>query len=101
MSIFTSLEALFSKLDSEAAQTLEGRDMKPLAEPLQKLLFQHDVNAYMESIRLQRAKALLALSTTPLTTLVREVISADAVAAEIAKEPASVVQDVLRKVPGS
>jgi hypothetical protein len=98
LSTFTVLEALFRKLDSVSALKAEGHDTQPQSELTHKLLFQHDANAYMESIRLQRAKALLALSKIPWLAFVRIVLKPDVVVAEISKAPSSAVQDILRRV---
>jgi AcrR family transcriptional regulator len=98
LSIFASLEKLFDKLDEGAVRRLDEHNFIPLAETAHRLLFQHDSNAYMESIRNQRAKALLALSKVPLPSLVQGIVKADAITAEISREPSAAVQDILRQV---
>ena len=98
LAIFSGLEALSLKLDETIAPKLESADVQPMAELIGKLFFQYDANGYMESIRLQRAKALLAFSKVSCSELVRKAISMEILDEEIGKEPAAAVKDLLQQV---
>ena len=99
LSIFASLESLFTKLDSTAAAKLEGSGLEPVAELTSKLFFQYDANAYMQSVRLARAKALVAFGSVQSAALVGAVIKPDVLNAEITKEPEQTVKDTLQQIP--
>jgi hypothetical protein len=98
LAIFTSLESLFGKLKASAGSKLDGNEITSLADPINKLFFQYDANGYMESVRLQRAKALLALSQVPNKALVEKAISMDTVSGEIAKDPSAAIKELLQQV---
>ncbi|KIW03221.1 uncharacterized protein PV09_05445 [Verruconis gallopava] len=97
LAIYANLERLFNKLRGNLAKNLESRSLD-LAKPINLLFFQHDPSGYLESVRLQRAKALLSLSRIGAPSLVHDVLHSDQVLAEISKEPALAVQDILRQI---
>lgn len=97
LTLFASLEALFMKLDEQVATKIDGTGAKSIADVIHKLLFQYDAKGYIESTRLQRAKALVALSKVPNTELLRATLPADGLKAEVVQEPSSAVQDLLRQ----
>jgi proteasome component ECM29 len=101
LAIFTCLESLFGKLDTLMASSLKENEIASLAEPINKLLFQYDANGYMETIRLQRAKALVALSQVPNSALVGKAILSDAVESEIEKDPSNAIKELLQRVSKS
>lgn len=100
LSIFSSLESLFKKLDAAAVAKMGGADTKPLEEILDTIVFHNDAHDHMESIRTERANTLLALSLVPWPALAGSVLRKNAAAleAEIGKEPSKVVQQILLKV---
>lgn len=96
MAIFTSLESLFSKLETSLVGKPKGTTSQSLAEPIRKLFFQHDANANMQSVRLQRAKALVAFSNVANSVLDDSVLDAEVLRAEIAREPDAAIKDLLQ-----
>jgi hypothetical protein len=98
LAIFTSLESLFSKLETSLVGKPKGTTTRSLAEPIRKLFFQHDANANMQTIRLQRAKALVVFSNVANSVLDDSVLDAEALKVEIAREPDAAIKDLLQQV---
>ena len=100
LTTFTSMEALFEKIDSGAASKLEEKDVQSLADLISKLFFQHDANAYMESVRRARAQAMVAFANVHSPLFHKAIMKAEVLEAEIAKEPDSGVKELLQKAHG-
>jgi hypothetical protein len=92
--IFTSIADIAAKLKTSVLTDSQASQCTDVQEGMKKILFAHDPQTFVESVRTKRTDAVLKISEVP--GLGKRVLESAVLEAEIQKEPVKSLQEILR-----